>query len=156
MFWVLRNESASGAKGLRIYCIGGNFRTGPQHPRERDHHRNLPAFMVHFYLLSLRHSQGGIGSASAHKPRLAAFASSSMSDSVSSSGAYFRYHQHIPAFTNSRDSVFPDSKCTLPITRLYRSFPLDSMCNTLPYASLRTRARASFPPACLISGQSTP
>jgi hypothetical protein len=45
---------------------------------------------------SFRHSHGGTGCGSAHKPFLASRASFSSSSSTVSPGAYFRYHQHQP------------------------------------------------------------
>jgi len=44
------------------------------------------------HLLLFRHSHGGTGCGSAHKPFLASLASRSSPSSTVSPGAYFRYH----------------------------------------------------------------
>ena len=51
-------------------------------------------------LLIFLHSHGGIGCGSAHNPFSASRASASKPFSTASPGAYFRYHQHQPSFTN--------------------------------------------------------
>ena len=47
-----------------------------------------------------RHSHGGTGCGSAHKPFFASRASFSNPSSTVSPGAYFRYHQHQPSLTS--------------------------------------------------------
>jgi hypothetical protein len=46
------------------------------------------------HLLRFRHSHGGTGTGSAHKPFFASRAYFSSPSSTVSPGAYFRYHQH--------------------------------------------------------------
>ena len=47
-----------------------------------------------------RHSHGGTGCGSAHKPFRPARASFSSPSSTVSTGAYVRYHQHQPSLTS--------------------------------------------------------
>jgi hypothetical protein len=60
--------------------------------------------VVHLAAVSyfrFRHSQGGTGCGSTHKPFCFSRASFSTPSSTVSPGAYFRYHQHQPCLTSS-------------------------------------------------------
>ena len=70
-----------------------------------------------------RHSHGGIGCGSAHKPFLAFRASASRLSSSLFSGAYFRYHQHQPSLTSVWLTLVASGKSTSARVRPYLSLP---------------------------------
>ena len=81
------------------------------------------------YLLLFRHSHGGTGCGSAHKPILASLASFSNPSSTISPGAYFRYHHHQPCLTNSWSRFMPSGRSTSARVRLYGSRLVGLACD---------------------------
>ncbi len=80
----------------------GRRKNQPSSAKARRSAGTCQGWLYRYRFLITRHSHGGIGLASAHSPRFALLASRSSCASVSSSGAYLRYHHANPAFTSSR------------------------------------------------------
>jgi hypothetical protein len=68
-----------------------------------------------------RHSHGGTGCGSAHKPFLASRASFSNPSSTVSPGACFRYHQHQPCLINLPFRFNPSGIITSPAVPVQRA-----------------------------------
>src|SRR5580765_5718025 len=79
----------------------GQFLGLPMSTIRRLRHGKEPVGPVHVEHLDLRHSHGGTGCGSTHKPLFASLASFSNPSSTVSPGAYSRYHQHQPSLTSS-------------------------------------------------------
>ena len=85
------------ASHRKAYCMRDVQEGAMGCARERPTITHLPLFD---YCLVFRHSHGGTGCGSTHKPFFASRASFSSPSSTVSPGAYFRYHQHQPSLTS--------------------------------------------------------
>src|SRR5262245_34933375 len=102
----------------------GSGRAAPRRTGPHDH-GDANAFV------EARHSHGGIGCGSAHKPRRAARASSSRVRSVMSF-VYLRNHHAQPRRTSSRFTLRPSSSVTSASRRRRRSAPWSRTVTTWP------------------------
>lgn len=104
----------------------------------------------------LRHSQGGMGFLSAHRPLLAALAPASNAFSFRSFGAYLRDHQAKPAPTSSWFRFMPSGRMTSPTMRPYLSVVWTWTLTSLRNAHSDVNRSARLPKGCPCSGQSIP
>ena len=103
-----------------------------------------------------RHSHGGVGCGSTHKPLLNSRASFSSVSSSMFPGAYFRYHQHQPSLTSSWLTLVPSGKSTSAMVRPYLSWPWVWRMTSLPKTNADAACFARLPKAWPCSGQSMP
>jgi len=104
-------------------------RSASRRLRKSSYYRPVVRSLSYF---CLRHSHGGTGCESAHKPFFASRASFSSPSGTVSPGAYLRYHQQQPSLTRDWLTLVPSSRNTSAMVRLYLSSPKVWTVTSLP------------------------